>query len=203
MRRRYLSHLNTSRHKILGIFIDKNILCSILPSELEEEREREKEEKNALTAPVEIPGITEVTTKYSNKLREKNFSLFEIALRKNSRGDASLLRSAKEAVNQKNRNVIINRDMANLLKYTETRGIKGRVLSVFDEPLEYREELIETVASLSNIQITMKDLPTDELVTDIKAFFAKFPHNQTLIVSARNDLLAECNTQNFLTCSFG
>lgn len=199
MRRRYFSQRNFSSQKILGIFIDKNVLCSVLPSQESEE----KEERASLSVPVEIPGITEVTTKYSNKLREKNFSLFEIALRKSSRGDASLLRSAKEAVNQRNRNVLINRDMANTLKYIETRGIIGRVLSVIDEPQEYREELVETVSGLSHIHITTDDLPIDHLVSDIQNVFGRFPPHQTLVVSSRSDLILDCHSKNFLTCSFG
>jgi phosphatidylserine/phosphatidylglycerophosphate/cardiolipin synthase-like enzyme len=198
---RRLFSSSSQRNKIRGIFIDQNIFSS-LPIK-QDPLSSDEQAPTTTGHHVEIPGLTLVTGKYSSKLREKNFSPLELALRKSHRGDASLLRSARDIVDQQSPYVISNQEMNKILKYIESRGLFGWILMSNTEPEEYREELKKTVAELSNVRI----LPdsgggTDQVIEEIKTKFQHILPHQTLLVSHRDPILSFGNIANHLTTRF-
>jgi hypothetical protein len=197
--RRTLAPSASQRNKILGIFIDKEILSALsLKPDLSSPSEQDGQESGH----VDIPGLTLVTGKYSSKLREKNFSPLELALRKSYRGDASLLRSARDIVNKQSLYVVSNQEMNQMLNYISSRGIAGWILVSKDEPEVYREELEKTVSGISGINLLTEDGEADQTIQTIQTKFQHLPSHQTLLVSQRDPIITFGNTLNHLTTRF-
>lgn len=205
--RRWFSS-SSQRKKIRGIFIDRQIFSALqlkpdLPSSAGTDgNQQEESESPAASGHVEIPGLTVVTGKYSSRLREKNFSPLELALRKSYRGDASLLRSARDIVNQQSPYVISNQEMNKILKYLESRGLVSWILVSKDEPEEYQEELKKTVADLSGVSILPDSGDLEQVIEEITTKFQHLPPHETLLVSGRDPIISFGSTANHLTARF-
>jgi hypothetical protein len=199
---RRLFSSSSQRNKIRGIFIDHHIFSSLPIKQDALSSSAQQDTSSAPGGHVEIPGLTVVTGKYSSRLREKNFSPLELALRKSYRGDASLLRSARDIVNQQSPYVISNQEMNKLLKYIESRGLVGWILMSDDEPEEYREELTKTVSELSDVRILPDSGNPDEVIEEITTKFHNFLPHETLLVSHRDPILSFGNIANHLTTRF-
>jgi hypothetical protein len=199
MRRTVLAS-SGQRNKILGIFIDKDILSAL--SVKHESSGPSSDDLGQESGHVDIPGLTLVTGKYSSKLREKNFSPLELALRKSYHGDASLLRSARDIVNKQSLYVMSNQEMNKILNYISSRGIAGWVLMSKDEPEVYREELDKTLSGIGGINLLTEDGDDDQTIQAIQTKFQHLPPHQTLIVSQRDSIITFGNSMNHLTTRF-
>lgn len=199
------------RNKICGIFIDDGILSSpslslVSTSTPTTSSIDTSEIEDAGEGTSHISGLTLVTGKYSSKLKKKNFSLFEIALNKHSKyNDGSLLRTAKDFINQNNENIKRNHEINKILNYLEARGLISLLsINSINESDEYHEELAQFLVPMKKIEIIKRvnEVENDEIFMKIQNKFEIFPTYQTLLISSRDNIINYGNENNYLTARF-
>ena len=150
----------------------------------------------------EIEGVTDITAKYRSKLRQKNIFRSSLVKTQHSTGDATLLRTVKEALetysDRKGDDVPQCEEMKEIINYSDRRGLVQFV--AFFKGSSYLGA-IDWVKGVTNKPL-LCDVTVLEAVGNVQSS-TKVSLKHLLILSAEPDVLSQSTKAHVITCYCG